>query len=660
MLKIISLFLLAIFAYSDILKIYAKNAYEKKNLIYLEKPYLIYNDEFFIQADKAVIKNRHSAEFEGNVTLFYKNSVMTADKVDVITKNNININYSFYYDKSLDIWFKNKYSTLKNQNILYFKNTVFSSCCVNNPDWYIYAKNGSYNKTTKYMKLYNLTLYVHNVPVFYFPFFFNSLNKQRRSGLLRPYVGFSVKEGFLYSQPVYFATSLRTDLEITPTIRTKRGRGIYSTFRFVDSPYSFGTVKAGIFFDRDKYFKQYNLAHKKHFGYQLTYKRDRVFKDDKLYIDLKYANDVDYFYLNPKNYTFNQKYLTDKIITSKINYLKNFKNSIFGVYNRYFIDTSLLNNKKTIQVLPQLNYHNFEKKRELFLTSFDYSFYNYYSESGKRYFTNSFFVPVAVNFKFSDSVLNLKISEIFKGEYGNYYNSSIEPSYYFNTYTQFKFYSSFTKNSSYLHILSPQITLNLKNYDKTEINSDIINYSKIQNSIAFDLFQIYQKNSFYLEHTFHQFYNIADKKSEAMENQVKVNYKNLSLSDNNKFDWDLKRSVYNAATVSYVFSKNKISFSHVYQYSPMLKSFDLRFDKGINRYKKLYFEYNYDMIKRYPKFWLFGINMNKKCWQYDFSLKKSLTPVLKENGISYNVDYILSFNINFYPIGGLKQSILFK
>ena len=471
--------------YSDILKIYAKSAYEKNNYIYLTKPYLIYNDKFFIQANRAVIKNRHSAVFSGKVTVFYNNSVMYSDKVEVITKNDVKINYSFYYDKQLDVWFKNKTATIKNQNILYFEDAIFSSCCVDNPDWYIFANSGSYNKTTKYMKLYNLTLYIHDTPVFYFPFFFNSLNKQRRSGLLRPYIGFSAKEGFLYSQPVYFATSLRTDLEITPTIRTKRGRGVYSTFRFVDSPYSFGILKAGLFVDYDKYFLQNALAHKKHFGYQFNYKRDRVFDNDKLYIDINYANDVDFFYLNPKNYTFNQKYLTDKIITSKINYLKEYNNSVFGIYNRYFIDTSLLNNKNTIQVLPQLNYHSFETKRKFFLTSFDYSFYNYYSESAQRYFVNTFFFPLAVNFKFFDSVLNLKLSEIFKGEYGNYYNSSLGPSYYLNTYTQFKFYSSFTKNDGFLHILSPQITINLKNYDKIKINSDIINYSKIQNSVAF-------------------------------------------------------------------------------------------------------------------------------------------------------------------------------
>ena len=658
MLKIISsLLLLVVFSFAD-LKIFAKSAKEVKNIIYLDKPYLIYNDKFFIQSNKAVIKNKHNILFEGNVTLFYKNSVIKSNKVEVITKNNIKINYTFYYDKQLDVWIRSKISKYKN-NVLYFNNLIFSSCCVKNPDWYLFAKKGSYNKNTKYLKLYNLILYVHKTPVFYLPFYFNSLNKKRRSGFLRPYVGFSAQEGFLYSQPIYFVTSLRSDLELTPTIRTKRGKGIYLTFRFVDSPYSFGEFKSGIFYDSNKYFTQNNLAHKKHFGYEFNYKRDKIFNNDKLYIDLKYANDVDYFYLNPKNYTFNQDYLTDKIITSKINYIKNFNNSILGIYNRYFIDTSLLNNKNTLQVLPQINYHIFEKKHKLLLTSFDYNLYNYYSEGGNRYFVSNFILPVGINLKLND-YMNFKISEILKGEYGNYYNSSIPPNYFFSTYSQFKLYSSFTKTGDFLHIISPEIIFNLKNYNKSKINSNIINANNMQNSLEFDIFQIFQKNDFYIDHSFHQFYNIDANKAENMENIINMNYKNFSLSDNNKFDWDRKRTVYNSAVFVYSFFKNKLYLTHVYQYEPKLKSIDIKFEKGINSYKKLYFEYNYDMINRYPKFWMFGINLNKKCWQYDFGFKKLLTPVLKENGVSYNEDYIISFNINFYPIGGIKQSILFK
>ena len=66
------------------------------------------------------------------------------------------------------------------------------------------------------------------------------------------------------------------------------------------------------------------------------------------------------------------------------------------------------------------------------------------------------------------------------------------------------------------------------------------------------------------------------------------------------------------------------------------------------------------MVEKYIKFLLAGIKLNKKCWQYDINIKKSLNPVLKENGISYVKNYLFTLNINFYPIGGVKQAILFK
>jgi len=308
-----------------------------------------------------------------------------------------------------------------------------------------------------------------------------------------------------------------------------------------------------------------------------------------------------------------------------------------------------------------LNYHIFEKKKKFLISSFDYNFYNYYSEKGNRYFVNSFNLPISISSSLFNNYLNFKISEIFKGEYGNFYNSSIPPSYYFNTYTQFKLFTSLTKNEGFIHVISPQLTFNFKNYNNSKINSDdILKYASVKNSISFDLFQIFQNNDFYIEHTFHQFYNIKEKQSEPMENQVKLNCDDFNLTENNKFDWELKRVIYNALTFSFSFFKNKVSISHIYQYSPNLKTIDFEIERNINAYKKIFFEYNYDMINRYPKFWLFGVNLNKKCWQYNFSFKKSLTPVLKENGISYNVDYVLSFFVNFYPIGGLKQSILFK
>ena len=656
----ISLALLFLFSFALAnVKIYALKALEKNNAIYLTKPYIIYKD-FYIQAQKAVVKKDKTAVFSGNVVIFYKDEVIRSDRVKIVSKNKILIENSFLYDNNLGIWFKNKKSAIYNQNLVYFYDTKFSSCCSNKPDWYIKASNGSFNKKTKYVKLYNIKLYIHNIPVFYFPFYFNSLEKTRRSGLLRPYVGFSADEGFLYSQPVYFATSLRTDLQITPTIRTKRGKGVYSTFRFVDSPNSNGEIKAGVFYDSDKYFKVNNLAHKKHFGYELLYNKDKIFSKDKLYIDMKYANDVSYFYLNPHNYTFNTNYLTDKIITSKINYIDDFNNSVLGIYNKYFIDTSLLSNKNTIQLIPQINYHIFEKKHKSILTSLDYNFYNYFNQNHKKYFVNTFLLPFGRDFKTKKGFVNFKISEVFQGAYGNYYNSTIPPSYFLTGFTQFRLYTSLTKNGSFLHIISPELIYNMKDYSKSKTTSDILQNTNIKNNLALNIFQIFQKNDFYLDHTLHQIYYVNNNSSEPMENILNINYKNLSFGENNHYNWDLKRIVYNAASFSYKFNHYFFKIMHIYQYNPEIKTIDTRIERDINQYKKLYLEYNYDIMNHYPKFWLFGINLNKKCWQYDVNIKKSIIPILKDNGISYKDNYVLNLSVNFYPIGGLKQAILFK
>ena len=88
-----------------------------------------------------------------------------------------------------------------------------------------------------------------DIPIFYLPYLGFSLNKTRSSGFLRPQFGFSANEGFLFTQPYYQTLGLSADLEIDPTIRTKRGKGIYSTFRFVHSPTSKGEFKIGEFRD---------------------------------------------------------------------------------------------------------------------------------------------------------------------------------------------------------------------------------------------------------------------------------------------------------------------------------------------------------------------------------------------------------------------------
>jgi len=76
LLRISLLFLfLFSFAFSEV-KIYALKAIEKNHTIYLTKPYMIYKN-FYIQSQKAVIKNDKTAVFSGNVIIFYKDTSLS-------------------------------------------------------------------------------------------------------------------------------------------------------------------------------------------------------------------------------------------------------------------------------------------------------------------------------------------------------------------------------------------------------------------------------------------------------------------------------------------------------------------------------------------------------------------------------------------------------
>ncbi|WP_156783519.1 hypothetical protein [Caminibacter mediatlanticus] len=655
MLKIISLLLISSLLFG--IEIFATKAKKINNTILLTKPLIIYKN-FIVQSKKGKIVNK-IIYLNDDVIAFYQNSTYKAQSAVIYHKNDIKIKDILLLDKSNDIWIKAKNVIYKN-NIFNLKNIKFSSCCLNEPDWFLYSTSGIYNKKTKYIRLYNLKLYVHNVPVLYFPFYFNSLNKQRRTGLLRPYVGFSAKEGFLYSQPFYIVLGDRADFEITPTIRSFRGRGVYNTFRFVTSPYDFGTIKFGEFIDFDKYYKKYNLANKKHYGYQIIYKRDKVFNNDKLYLNFKYANDVDYFYLNSYNYTFNTKYLVDKLITSKLNYIKSInKDYLFGLYGKYFIDTTKLNNDNTIQILPQLNFHKFETKNHKILNSFDLNVYNYYSKY-KKYYKIDTNIPLAYNLNLFNDYLNITLSENFNYLTANYYNSQTPPQRFYQLYSSIKFHSSLAKKNNYTHIINPSLTFNIKQFSNVSKNNDLLDYTKIDNSINLSLFQIFEKGDFYLDHTINQNFNLNLKTSSLLENIFNVKYKQFSISDTNKYDYKINRAVYNNFSFSFPIYDFNFKLTHIYNYpanSTISQSYTLHIDKKSTKYKKYYFEYNYDIENKYYKYILFGTKLNKKCWQYDFALKKERIPVLKDNGISYNNNYMIIFNINFYPIGGLQQSI---
>ncbi|ACM92454.1 putative periplasmic protein [Nautilia profundicola AmH] len=648
----------ASFLFAEV-KIFATKAVDSNGTITLQNPIIIYNNSI-IQAKHGLITKKRKIILNDKVFVTYQNkSVISANSLIAYSSRNIEMNDIFFYDKTMEGWILAKSSLSKNKNI-YFKKLYFSTCCIKDPDWFMKARSATYNREKKSLKLYNLTLVINKIPVFYLPYFYVNFDKTRRSGLLRPYVGFSQTEGLLYSQPIYFVTSINTDLEITPTFRSMRGKGVYTTFRFVDSPTSKGMIKAGYFKDDKDYYIRYNLAHQKHYGYNIKYERNGLFTaHDALYMNLKYANDVDYFYLDAYNYRFNDAYLSDKLITSELNYINVTDFSLYGSYFKYFIDTTKLSNDTTWQILPQLNYHHFLSKKYGLMNLLDINIYNYYRKVGSNFVLADLLLPVSVNFSLFNDYLKFKITELLSSGYGFYYQTASKKSKYTNLSTQIKLYTSLTKAGSFIHIISPSLILNLKNYSNSSIYTDLMNVPEIQNYLTFNLFQIFEKDSFKLTHTLNDTYYLTLKKYSDLENIFNININNITIEENNRYSIEKKQISYNNIKISY---NNELFYSfisHVYQKN-ISEAVTVGITYNINTYKKVYTEYSYDLNNRYRKYWLLGMKLNKKCWRYDLSFKQSRIPILEEDGISYRKDNIVTINVELKPIGGLNQTFVFK
>jgi len=676
--RLLSLIAFALFSTSPLsakVEIFALSAHREGNITYLQKPVVLYkNGE--LQAERGKIINRRKIVLEGNVTLFRDNYVLKGNRLVAYSDKNITIeNNVFFYDQKFLTWIKGDMGKLKGNNVA-FKGVEFSTCCPYKPEWHFYANSGVYYRKRRYLKLYNVTLYLGKAPILYLPWLEFPTDKRRRTGLLRPYVGFSQREGLLYSQPFFIVTSQHTDLTITPTIRTLRGKGLFFDFRFMDSPYSHGDIFFGEFWDKNEYYNKYDLAHKEHYGWEFKYTRSRVFFPDRdsLYADIKYANDVDYFYLNPKNYTFDKKYLTDKVIDSKLNYLYQTNRFAVGVYNQYYIDTTKPTNRNTWQTIPQLNYHQFPVALwNHFLISGDLNLYNYWTSGGRSAKSGTLYLPITFYTPLLNHFLNLKFSQTFYGGRLAYDGDPVDstgtnppPASYKIWVSTLQVYSNLVKGyGSWVHAITPQITITSKNYQKVEDNApDLLPVPPIDNAITFQIYQLLEGGNWEIEDTLSRPYLPASKEWGDLKNDFKFKLDKFSLEDKYRYSARDKKTTYHYIKIGYnsEFEPGWGGYiSHLYDYRNNLKTFTYNIQYWVSHKKGYYWEESLDLNQHYIKYWLFGIKFNnKRCLKYNISYKEARTPVLKESGISYLKDRIISFSIELIPLGGVNQTFILK
>ena len=678
------------------LQLVAKDVDTKNNIITATGDVVAYSPTYYLSSDKMIYdKDKEILELFDNVLIIKDNKIQTQSNYAFVDMKNDIINQDpvFLMDNTSNIWSNSKEAN-KDKDVITLENSILSSCDCIDPIWSIRSSSSDYDTEAMWMNTYNPRLYVKNVPVFYLPYFGFPTDTTRRTGLLLPTMGYSSSEGFLYSQPIFIAPADDYDIELIPQIRTQRGYGSYANFRYADSPDSMLNVKTGYFKEFDNYRSKEQLENSEHYGLDIDYERKNIFAKNKehqdgVFTSIRYLNDIEYITLKEED----DNLWTDKKVESKVNYFYNTPEYYGGVYGKYYVDASQKTNDNTLQELPQIQLHSYNK--ELFLENLIYSIdtkaQNFTRKEGLNAKIYDINVPISYTKNILDDYMYLGVENrtiLTQYDYSNslYNNLRYEDGTLIQNRTSFIVGTDLIKPySDYIHTLnlnaSYDIPENLRKdgdlYNITVKENQPLKYDELsvfptlqeQKTIKLSLNQsIYDKDNLkqFINHKMSQsiLYNSFDEpKFQDLDNYVKINHDYGSLSGKVVYNMDDNKVVEGSFDNS--LSYENLTFSAGYYYTKKTNNeFNTRDDlesyrlstsyKLAKDYSIKYYE-NYDLQEKTRNRQGIGLNIDDSCWNLDLLLEKEITPrssTINSNSHEQTIVYAV---LMLKPIGGIRQ-----
>ncbi len=657
----------------------------------------------------SVIQHNNKADISGGVVVVYDGDILKAKSgkydanskvlilngnVIIISKDGKRVNAKtlrinlddnkivfkdFFLLNKENVWFVAK-NAQKQSNQIKLQNALFSSCNVDNPDWSIAFSKATYDTKSKELRINNAVAYIKKIPVFYFPYLYMPLSRDRKTGFLMPSFAYTNDEGFQYSQPFFWAIAKNQDLELDPQVRLNRGRGIFATYRLVDSKDSFLQIRAGYFKDKDSYTKKHNLKYKKHYGAELNYINNTLIDplsrngfENKLYVNSIYMSDTDYLNLQVGDKLYHHS--LGSYYDSRLNYY--IKNNYFytGITLDYFKDTTKVDNRETLQILPKLHFHipytNIIYNNLSYMV--DASLTNYTRQSGTKAFKAKFQLPLEMHFSLFSGYLNLNLSEELEATGYDFYNVPITQKKYSSVVANHKV--ELSSEVSKLYKSGMHTAFLSATYTKSSILSEKwMDYKDIPQSLKLDFVDdvpFESKVTFRTHQYWHSFTNKLDinyileahyypqeSKLRDLEQEIDVKYKNWSFYS--KINYSL---VHSKATDVY----NRIGYSTALYglYIAGLRKRDLQSFETLTKEISAggYYNYSdnlkfrasaaYDLKDNNLKNWEVGTYLNRNCWSVDFSFGQNIRPVIKSDGSRGSISNNY-FQIQFkvLPFGG--------
>ncbi len=636
---------------------------------------VVYGKGEYFSADRALYDPKaHLLELFGHVLYIRDNDRFTRAhylRID-LKHHRYTMRSSYLYDLPSAIWMHLRGADAYDDKIKLSK-TELSSCDVADPDWKITFSQGYYYNKSEFVSLYNPTFYIKKVPILYLPWFGFPTTKKRRSGLLRPIVGFENGTHLFYQQPIFYAPAKDWDLQFDPQIRLDRGKGLYTTLRFVDTNHSKGYLRAGLFKEQAGYAQAHHLNNRTHSGAELYYERHGLLSDwlhssgghDGLLVDLTQLSDVDY--LNLRRYN---SYSVNKLVTSRINYFFDRGEDYLGLYAKYFIDTEKVNNEDTMQTLPSLQYHRFVTPLLNTHLSYalDYRYQNNYRKVGLRASEHEITLPLTFRVDLLDHLLTLSATENLYYAHIHYKEagSGIEDANHLSNYHVFALGSDLIKRyDDFIHNMQIQMKYIVPSFDhKRGYYADFIplNYERESLRIDFNEY-FYRLDGFdYLTHRIRQivYLDQAKERWNDFQNELLYRFSDAFWIQNTLFYAYYKHKISKLqTTIDYHDDRYRARLYHTYQsdaYGSEANFLSLDLYSRLNDRYTVYGGLDYDIHDGFTKEWRIGWDMHKRCWNYTLRYKESITPSLTSEGAESTTRRGIYLILRLYPMGGVSYS----
>jgi len=686
-LKFLSALLIPIIAVASAQKgakevsLYADRFESKDNKIYAYGHIVISYEGNLFMGERAVFdRDRDKIEVFGNAEILgAKGNKITADKIDFEVDKHKIVFKNFFHIAKEDVWIASK-DAIKQDNQYRFSNSFISSCSTDKPDWSMHFEKADYNATSKYIKLDDVKLYVKDTPILYAPYLAFSLNRERSSGFLMPKFRFSGDEGFVYNQPYFWAISKSMDLEFDPQIRTKRGAGLYATFRFADSPDSYGEIRSGYFKDKSSYTDEHHLKYSSHYGLEALYQSSNFLKSykpegyrDGLYINLDLFNDIDYLTLQYDDMFHFEN--TSRYKESRFNYFLYNEKNYFGISSRYFIDTTLTDNGSTLQELPTFQYHKFSQTfwNEHLNYSIDINVKNYYRQDGITAYRAAFALPLSFHTSLFGGYADFSIEEELNGRGTDFSEDIANHSKYYALTLNHSIELSSQLLKAYQSGIHTMI-LSVGYTDSSFLKEGDLKYSDLEEHFKhdFSLDPLTERRVSISMHHFWEsnggdlkidyllrgdYYPGIDSQWSLLRQEIHLDYKRWNYFSLYTYSFQKNETLEFSNRVSYSSDIYRFSLDYTWKKDYLASELwqkELKFDLRYKYSEKIsaYGAFTYDMYKHYDKDWEVGIMYDRKCWNMQVLFRQEITPVLRNNGAGSIRDNSVMFRFNLVPFGG--------